>query len=33
MSITVSKTVSIPFTVPYLGNSVTVSSTGKVRTG
>ena len=33
MSITVSKTVSIPFTVPYLGKSVTVSSTGKVRTG
>lgn len=33
MSITVSKTVSIPFTVPYLGSSVTVSSVGKVRTG
>jgi hypothetical protein len=33
MSITVSKTVSIPFTVPYLGSSVTVTSTGKVRTG
>lgn len=33
MSITVSKTVSIPFTVPYLGNSVTVKSVGKVRTG
>jgi Flp pilus assembly protein TadG len=33
MSITVSKNVSIPFTVPYLGNSVTVTSVGKVRTG
>ena len=33
MSITVSKTVSIPFTVPYLGKSVTVTSTGRVRTG
>lgn len=33
MSITVSKSVSIPFTVPYLGSSVTVSSVGKVRTG
>ncbi|HEY1735602.1 MAG TPA: TadE/TadG family type IV pilus assembly protein [Methylovirgula sp.] len=33
MNITVSKTVTIPFTVPYLGNSLTVSSNGKVRTG
>jgi Flp pilus assembly protein TadG len=33
MSITVTKTVSIPFTVPYLGKSVTVTSTGQVRTG
>jgi Flp pilus assembly protein TadG len=33
MNITVSKAVSIPFTVPYLRNSVTVTSAGKVRTG
>ena len=33
MSITVSLAVSIPFTVTYLGSSVTVSSTGQVRTG
>jgi Flp pilus assembly protein TadG len=33
MNITVSKTVSIPFTVPYLGKSVTVTSSGQVRTG
>jgi hypothetical protein len=33
MSITAGKTVTIPFTVPYLGSSVTVTSTGQVRTG
>ncbi len=33
MSITVSKTVSVPFVVRYLPSSVTVSSTGLVRTG
>lgn len=33
MNITVSKTISLPFTVPYLGKSVTVSSKGQVRTG
>ncbi len=33
MSITVSKTITVPFTVPYLGSSVTVTSTGRVRTG
>lgn len=33
MSITVSKTITIPFTVPYLGSSVTVTSTGQVRIG
>ena len=33
MTITVSKTVTIPFTVPYLGSSITVRSTGQVRTG
>jgi Flp pilus assembly protein TadG len=33
MSITASKTVKIPFAVPYLGSTVTVKSTGQVRTG
>jgi Flp pilus assembly protein TadG len=33
MNITISKTVAIPFTVPYLGKSVTVTSSGQVRTG
>jgi Flp pilus assembly protein TadG len=33
MSITTSKTVPIPFAVPYLGDSVTVTSTAMVRTG
>jgi Flp pilus assembly protein TadG len=33
MNITTSKTVAIPFAVPYLGNSVTVTSTATVRTG
>jgi Flp pilus assembly protein TadG len=32
-SITVSMTVSIPFTVSYLGSSVTLSSTGQIQTG
>ena len=32
MSITVSTTVAIPFAVPYLGSSTTLSSTGQVRT-
>jgi Flp pilus assembly protein TadG len=32
MTITTSKTVAIPFTVPYLGSSVTVTSTATVRT-
>jgi Flp pilus assembly protein TadG len=33
MSIKVSKTVNVPFAVRYLPSSVTVSSTGQVRTG
>jgi Flp pilus assembly protein TadG len=33
MNITVSKTVAIPFSVPYLGSTITVKSTGQVRTG
>lgn len=33
MSITVTKAVKIPFTVPYLGSTYTVMSTGQVRTG
>ncbi len=33
MTITVNKSVTIPFTVPYLGSSVTVTSSGSVRTG
>jgi Flp pilus assembly protein TadG len=33
MNITISKTVPIPFPVPYLGSSVIVTSTGRVRTG
>jgi Flp pilus assembly protein TadG len=32
LSITTSKTVLIPFAVPYLGDSVTVTSTAMVRT-
>jgi Flp pilus assembly protein TadG len=33
MSITATKTIVMPFPVPYLGSSVTVKSTGQVRTG
>jgi Flp pilus assembly protein TadG len=33
MTISVSKSVTIPFSVPYLGSSVTVKSSGSVRTG
>ncbi len=33
MILTVSKTISVPFTVPYLGASKTVTSTGQVRIG
>jgi Flp pilus assembly protein TadG len=33
MNITTSKAVAIPFPVPYLGSSVTVTSTATVRTG
>lgn len=33
MNITVTKTVTIPVPVPYFGSSVTLSSSGQVRTG
>jgi Flp pilus assembly protein TadG len=33
VSITVSTTVTIPFSVPYLGSSMALSSTGQVQTG